>query len=510
MVAELERRHANLYHSVSRDAFQAAVADLDARIPSLQRNQIIVGMMRIVAMVGDGHTRIDPRKDESFGFPSLPLKLYLFEDGLYVRAVRPDQRALLGARVEAIGGVPVAEAIRRAAALSSHDNEIGPRLFVPLYLAMPDILHALGLFDSRGAARLTLSRDGRRWTVEVPAGQVDPRWPPDTDISLTTPNGWLDARATPAPPLWLQAPLDYHRLVELPERRALYAQLNMVANISGETLDQFGRRIRERAVALNPQAVILDLRLNQGGGGHLRNGLVSELIRTEDEDTRLFVLTGRGTFSASQFILDDLDRLTGAIIVGEPASSKPTSYGDAYRVPMPNSGIQLRISLLYWQQEQNRAPWTWVDFAAPLGFADYAAGRDPALEAALAFTPPPPFSQSLAEARRAGGRDAVRAALERFVSDSRRRYANLPLILVRTAEALNGSGEAPVALDVAEFATERYPEAADPALVYAIFAAAAGRDEEARRAADRVLRIDPNNRQIQSVLERLGARGASN
>ena len=62
--------------------FDAAVADLDRRIPQLQRNQIIVGMMRIAAMVGDGHTRVDPRKDKAFGFRSLPLKLYWFEDGI--------------------------------------------------------------------------------------------------------------------------------------------------------------------------------------------------------------------------------------------------------------------------------------------------------------------------------------------------------------------------------------------------------------------------------------------
>ncbi|QDZ06293.1 hypothetical protein FPZ24_01405 [Sphingomonas panacisoli] len=69
MAAELERRHANVFHAVSRQAFTAAVADLDARIPSLQRNEIIVGMMRIAAMVGDGHTRVDPRKDRKMAFP---------------------------------------------------------------------------------------------------------------------------------------------------------------------------------------------------------------------------------------------------------------------------------------------------------------------------------------------------------------------------------------------------------------------------------------------------------
>ena len=46
----MKSRHPNLYHQVSQQKFDAAVADLDRRIPQLQRNQIIVGMMRIVAM----------------------------------------------------------------------------------------------------------------------------------------------------------------------------------------------------------------------------------------------------------------------------------------------------------------------------------------------------------------------------------------------------------------------------------------------------------------------------
>jgi hypothetical protein len=358
MAAEMEKRHANLYHSVSREAFAAAVADLDARIPTLQRNEIIVGMMRIAAMVGDGHTRVDPRKDARFGFASLPLKLYLFEDGLYVRAAAPEHAVLVGARIEAVGGVPVEEAVRRASELASRDNPIGPKLFVPLYLNMPDILHALKLSPRRDAAILKLRKGGRSWTATVPAGSVDPLWPPDTDISLVTPEGWVDARLTPRPPLWLQAPLDYHRLIELPEPRALYVQLNMVTDIKGQTLARFAARIGERAAAANPRALILDLRLNHGGNGGLRNPLVRELIKAEDEDTRLFVLTWRGTFSASQFILDDLDRLTDAVFVGEPASSKPSSFGDAYRMPMPNSGISVRSSLVWWQSGQNFDPST--------------------------------------------------------------------------------------------------------------------------------------------------------
>lgn len=500
MAAELERRHANLYHDVTRERFQAAVAELRAHIPTLQRNQIIVGMMRLAAMVGDGHTRVDPRKDARFGFPSFPVKLYLFEDGLFIRAAAPAQAALVGARVEAIGGVPVAEAMRRAGELASCDNSICPRLFIPLYLNMPDILQALGISDRRDAATFRLSRGGRIWTVTLPAGQVEPVWPPDTDASFMTPAGWRDAN-TGAAPLWLQAPLDYHRLVELPGSHALYAQLNMVTNVDGETLGQFGRRIRDRAQVTNPRVIVLDLRLNYGGNGNLRYDFIRELIRAEDDDTRLAVLTWRGTFSASQFVLSDLDLYTNAAFFGEPASSRPTSFGDAFRSAMPNSGISLRTSIYHWQEGQNQAPWTYVDVAVPYRFADYAAGRDPVLEAALAYVLPPPLVERLAAAASAGP-DAVERLATAYATDPAHRYANVEFELVRACELL-GREHRDAAYRLAQVNTRLFPASVDAWNVLANFAAAAGEREAALAAGRRVLALDPNNRFAQGLVERL-------
>ena len=502
MVAEMQRRHTNLYHSVDRETFMAAVADLDRRIPALERNDIIVGMMRIAALVGDGHTRVEPRKDEAFQFPSLPVRLYLFEDGLHVRAARPEHASLNGAKVEAIGGVAVEEAIRRASELASAENASGAKLYVPIYLAMPDILEALGLSDSRDGAVLTLSCDGHRWQARVPAGEVAPLWPPDTDISLITPDGWIDARRGPVP-LWLQAPLDYHRLTELPEQRALYAQLNMVTNTKDQSLAQFGERILESADSMNPAAVILDLRLNQGGNGDLRNDFVRSLIKAEDEDTRLFVLTARGTFSASQFILDDLDRLTDVIIIGEPASSRPTGYGDAFRSILPNSGIAVRTSIKYWQSGQDMRDWTPVDVAAPLAFADYVAGRDPALEEALNYRPEPGLSERTIAAAKSGGPSAVIAAAEAFVEAPRHRYADRERTLVLASAALFGAGHKAEALELSRWTLRQFPEHIDVVTVMAMIAEAAGEREEAVQAARRALAIDPNNRQAMTVLRNL-------
>jgi hypothetical protein len=504
MAQEMERRHKNLYHTVRRERFAAAVADLDARIPTLERNQIIVGMMRLAAMVGDGHTNVSPLKDTKFGFPSVPLKLYLFDDGLYVRAAAPAHAQLVGARVAAIGHVPVDDAIRRATEISPRDNDITPTMYVPVFLGMPDILHALGLASSRDAAVLTLVKGGRTWTVTIPAGAVEPSWPADTDISLVTPAGWVDARTTPQPPLWLQAPLDYHRLVELPDQKALYVQLNMVTDVEGQTLGEFGQRIRARAEATNPRAVILDVRLNRGGNMDLRFRLVRELIKAEDDDTRLFVLTWRGAFSATQALLDDLSRYSDAILIGEPASSKPNSFGDSFRITLPNSGLTVRTSIRWHQIDDGDDPWTPVDVATPLTFADYAAGLDPALDAALRYTPSPSLEQQIIQAARSGGAAAVRNALTSYLAERSNRYADVEGQLLAASQRLvDHEKRNEEALYVAQLTTERFARSVDAWSVLAHVGEATSRYDVARMAAARTLELDPNNRWARSLMERL-------
>ncbi|MFL5481752.1 MAG: hypothetical protein ACJ8AK_06140 [Gemmatimonadaceae bacterium] len=503
MAAEMQRRHKNLYHTVSAEQFAAAVSDLNARIPTLQRNEIIVGMMRIAAMVGDGHTRVDPRKDPKFGFPSLPLRLYLFEDGLYVRAAAPQYASLVGSRIEAVGGVPVEEAIKRVSEIVSKDNEMGTKLMAPIFINMPDILQALKLSPTSKAATFTLVKDGRRSTVTVPAGEIAPLWPPDTDASFFTPDGWVDAR-TGAQPTWLQAPLDYHRMIDLSNRKALYTQLNMVAAVKDESLGQFGERIRKQAQATNPRAIIIDLRLNYGGNMDLRSGYISELIKAEDDDTRLFVLSARGSFSATEGILVDLRRLTKAVFLGEPASSKPNSYGDGYRSRMPNSGISVQTSI-YWNQlaGQSKRPWTGVDIAAPLTFADYARGIDPVLEAALDYTPRPSLQDLLLQTAKTGGVKAVRDTLAAFREDVANRYLNLELMIPQAAEQLYIQKELEAAYAVAEAGAQAYTNSIDANVVVAYVADLTKRPDVALRAAQRTLELDPTNRTARDIVEKL-------
>jgi len=104
---ELVRRHRNAYHLVSKEDLDRAVAELDARVPSLRDHEVVVGMQRLAAMIGDGHTflgtgdlyhsRRGADRRAEFTLPNSRLRafcaiLHYRFDREEVTAVMPDKR----------------------------------------------------------------------------------------------------------------------------------------------------------------------------------------------------------------------------------------------------------------------------------------------------------------------------------------------------------------------------------------------------------------------------------
>src|SRR5689334_19671751 len=55
---ELPKRHKNAFHTITREQFAAEVAALREKAGHANDDEMIVGLMRITAMVGDGHTYV--------------------------------------------------------------------------------------------------------------------------------------------------------------------------------------------------------------------------------------------------------------------------------------------------------------------------------------------------------------------------------------------------------------------------------------------------------------------
>jgi hypothetical protein len=387
MAEEMPKLHRNLFHAMTREQFEGAVRKLDEKIPSLARHQIIVEMARIVAMVGDGHTNIAPMRDPKIGFRTYPLKLYLFSDGLYVRAAAREYARLVGARVVRIGNAPWEKAYESVREIIGRDNEMDVKFFAPFLLAMPEVLHALGLIGDMEKAGFTVESHGHQTLAVVrPAGPVE-MMPPDTDTSWL-PGNWVDARdgAQRPLPLWLKDPRNKFWFEYLPDAKTVYLQFNHVANKEDETVEAFSRRLFDFVETHPVERLVLDLRLNRGGNGEFNRPLLLAILKSPkvDQKGRLFAIVGRSTWSAAQMLVNELEKYTNVIFVGEPTGGKVNSYGDSRRITLPNSGITVRVSTLWWQgDERDRRPWTAPHVAADLTFEDYRANNDPALKAAL-------------------------------------------------------------------------------------------------------------------------------
>src|SRR5688572_17037171 len=403
MMAELPRRHRNLYHTTGAETFDSAAKALHARIPTLARHEIILEMARIVALAGDGHTNIYPTRDAAIGFRTLPVALYLFRDGLYVRAAHRIHADLAGARVLRIGEASPDEAYRRVRPYIGRDNEMGVKFFAPHLLAIPEVLHAAGLAPSTDSVLFELEVSGGKRALWLrPIGLVD-LMVADADASWRRKAGWVDARdgAGAPEPLWVSR--DPEKVLwwftVLPGSRTVYAQINQVRNGATETFADFTQRLLAAIDSVTADRLVIDLRLNRGGNGVLLRPLVNGILKRPNVNERgkLLVLLGRGTWSAAQFLLDDLQKYADVTFIGEPSGSKGNHYGDSRRITLPNSGITVRAATIYWQAwaPGDQRPWTAPDVAGELSSGDYARNEDPVLATALAFVPRPRLSDEV-------------------------------------------------------------------------------------------------------------------
>lgn len=381
LVAEAKRMHAGPGRPAHTARFDSAAASLRARIGELSNDRILLEMSRLVTLLGDGHSGIygpDPDSPLEFVTGSLPLLLYEFTDGLFVIDAVGEARRWIGAEVVRFGGVPAREAIGALTPYVHHDNAMTLKwLGVRFRLSTLAFLHAIGATEDPTRATLELrAREGQTHRVTFRGGAHLRSF----RRKLRPPPGSSEV------PLYLSDVDTNYWLRPLPEHRTLYFQFNQVRDAEeGPSISAFADSLRAALERTGAENLIVDVRHNNGGN----NGLVLPLLRTmvwwevDEPGHTIYVVTGRNTFSAAQNFINRLERMTGAVFVGEPSSSSPNFVGEETNLTLPYSRVHGSISTMYWQDSD---PGDLRPFIAPqlpvgLSSADYFAGRDPALEA---------------------------------------------------------------------------------------------------------------------------------
>src|SRR5688572_5481128 len=142
IIPGLERIHPAPYHGTSKQDLEAGIATLSDQIPTLTDDQAMVGVLRVTALVNaqgcDGHTGVFLWGTGSYPVTSLPLRLWLFDDALVIVDALPPHDDLIGGRIEAIDGHPIADVLAALDPVIPRDNAQTVRLLTPRYLLIPE------------------------------------------------------------------------------------------------------------------------------------------------------------------------------------------------------------------------------------------------------------------------------------------------------------------------------------------------------------------------------------
>jgi len=392
LMTRLEATHPDMYTRHTPAEWAQAADSLKALLETAEFDQGVLGMMRLVAMLNDGHSKVLPPNSTVFT-RKFPIIMRMFSDGVYVRTALPEAAELFGKRIVAIEGVPIDEAMARVRPYVSCDNEMGFIDKAPLLLRLPSVLHVIGLTPELvREARFTVEDESGARTDHVVEAMQRDLW---TDV-LERRAEWVDADtyldSDGEKPLYRRAQRNYS-FEYLEDHNTLYVNFQSVRNEADESFKDFCARLFAFVDAHAVDRFILDIRENKGGNNYLNQPMVHGLIANAKLQDRgkVFVIIGRDTFSAAMSLAVDIERNTHAIFVGEPTGARPNHFGDTTEFVLPKSGLRIRCSTLYWQNSDPRdqRPWIAPELPVAISFADFVEHRDPALEAILSYDVPP-------------------------------------------------------------------------------------------------------------------------
>lgn len=513
--------HPAPFQKVGELAWRREAAAFSEALPSLTEPQRLVRLMQLVALIGDGHTWID-LEDEAYAL-WYPFRLYEFSEGYFVTSVHKSWSDLAGAEILSIADRPADQVVNAARTLFGADNDFDAkeRLYaVQNAYLMRGLGYARQDYSLDVTFRLT---DGSQVTRTFQAQATKEgsyaegvpifewRFPSEVyGLPVGDDAEWIAAyKRLPSSafleldetrPLFLQQRTKYTRRA-LPAQDAYYIQLNQtddsgMVQFMGESLVEVDQ--------MRPRRLIIDMRYNFGGDGSTVIPMIHQFIRRENDKPwkELYLIVGRKSFSAALAAIDAFIDHTEVTVVGEPPGAALNSFGDPERHPYPALGLNLEVSTVRHQlsQSSDLRSYVPIDVPAPMSFADYSAGHDPAVDPILAGRE---MRSIPVIARVDGGRAARRAFAER-----QQKYGAYPWYPAPTEISLRfvvfdliEQERFEAAVEAARLNTEIHPYTWNTwyNLANALIAAGPPHDEKCFECFQCVIELAPSNWNVPSI-----------
>ncbi len=381
------------------EAFNAALADLRASVATSTDAEHGLRIQRLVATTNNAHTQA------VFGplgsvIHRLPIRVWWFEEGLFITKAHPDFAHLVGAQILSFGDLTVEQAYEGAVGFVpgvapwERYRSISP-------LTQLEALHLIGASPSPDSVDVgVLYPDGRRDVATLgpePAPDPDDDWPTWAISLVPSAEGWPHVlAATGTQPPYLQEPGE-NIYLPMAEEDAVYIRFNRIygtdETLMDETINYLFALHDDR-----PQNLIVDFRYNHGGDLLRMQTFLNGVYGLLPADGHVYVLGGRATMSAAIVSLvtlyaDGDDRVT---FIGEPLGDALRFWSEGGGVELPGSGMIVFYNDGFHNWADGCGPqddcfWPAVvygravgdlvpDVTVPMNFETYVAGRDQVLD----------------------------------------------------------------------------------------------------------------------------------
>ncbi|NIB38416.1 hypothetical protein HBA55_02405 [Pseudomaricurvus alkylphenolicus] len=387
--------HVNPFWSRGESGYRSLVDEVEDYIEStgaVDPHVVNSYFNALVAYINDGHSYIVNNR-ERFGFYSFGVEW--FENGLFLTRVDEQYEHLLGAKITAFDAMPVAEAARRMARQIPAVNESGYRNHSRFVYHYAGLLKAVGIAESDKQVTLSLilsdgERTSHRFQKEQRSiGEVN--FKTLQDLKGPKPLYLLNSGKS----RWFEY-LDKDKTLYVYYGSALERTKGEIATFSGQVLQAIDE--------FYPQKLIVDVRNNGGGNSHLNALLINGIAERKSINQRgkLFVITGRNTFSAAINFSGNMEIKTRTLFAGEKVGDRASFAGEAgpqAKYLLPNSRTIVSLSFSEWisTYDNDGRDAIALDIPVTTAMQDILEGRDPVLEAVLAYKTTPQSGITLSE-----------------------------------------------------------------------------------------------------------------
>lgn len=382
----LEKKHKNLYHKITKEELEKQCNDLKKEIDKLTDFQIKLKMKEIVATIGDAHTSLSVGTGEEMTV--YPIAVDWFGNELKICATEEEHKDIIGKTLVAIDNTPINEIMTKINKLISHENQQWLKVLNVSYVNMAQLLQELKVTKSNEANFTVKDDKGVVSNVTLTAKKLE-----EKDL-ITIKDSYnekpIASQYDENDPYWQ---LYWYKYI--PEDKVMYFQYNQcidrdTAKMGGfenyEKLPKFRDITYELIKELKEKDVdkfVIDLRYNTGGNSMLMDDFVIQLYDAKKlrDKGKIFVMTGKQTFSSGVMACRSLKKATNAIFFGEPTGGNINGYGDIKMLTLPNSKLEASYSTKYFDLDPSYKEGFVPDVVIEQSFDNYLRGIDDVYEA---------------------------------------------------------------------------------------------------------------------------------